>query len=63
MDRLRWRMQYEPAPPPAPVTAKPRQDDAVLKDRSEEKPATAPPAGPVPDDDWYGKDMVNRQAW
>jgi hypothetical protein len=65
MDRLRWRVQYEPAPPPAPAPApKPvNPDDAVLKDRSEESPAVAPKTGPEPDDEWYGKGMRFEQTW
>ncbi|MGW5719592.1 YbaB/EbfC family nucleoid-associated protein [Amycolatopsis sp. NPDC003865] len=68
MDRLRWRAQFEPAPPPAPApvpaaAASPSQDDVVLKDRSSDAPPTAPPAGPVGDDDWYGKGMRLDKAW
>ncbi|WP_290058637.1 YbaB/EbfC family nucleoid-associated protein [Amycolatopsis solani] len=65
MDRLRWRVQFEPAPPAAPPAApQPEPDDAVLKDRSTEAPAAAaPPSGPVPDDDYYGKGMRFEQAW
>jgi hypothetical protein len=65
MDRLRWRVQYEPAPPPAPAPAPARgeQDNAVLKDRSEEAPAAAPPSGPSTDDDWYGKGMRFEPTW
>ena len=67
MDRLRWRVQFEPAPPtPPPAAAAPpraERDDAVLKDRSEDAPAAAPPPGPVGDDDWYGKGMRFDKAW
>jgi len=67
MDRLRWRMQYQPvAPAPAPAAEKPKpaeQEGVVLKDRSEDKPAAAPPSGPEPDDDWYGKGMRFEQTW
>jgi hypothetical protein len=64
MDRLRWRVQYEPAPPPPVAAPKPvEQDNAVLKDRSEESPAPAPKSGPSTDDDWYGKGMRFEQAW
>jgi hypothetical protein len=66
MDRLRWRVQFEPAPPtPPPAAAAPRaeRDDAVLKDRSEDVPAAAPPSGPVGDDDWYGTGMRFDKAW
>ncbi|MEV6873715.1 YbaB/EbfC family nucleoid-associated protein [Amycolatopsis sp. NPDC051128] len=68
MDRLRWRVQFEPAPvpvaapaPPAPTTA---QDGKVLKDRSSDAAAAAaPPSGPVPDDDWYAGGMRFDKAW
>jgi DNA-binding protein YbaB len=67
MDRLRWRMQYQPvAPAPAPSAEKPKpaeQEGVVLRDRSEDKPAAAPPSGPEPDDDWYGKGMRFEQTW
>ncbi|NBH04424.1 YbaB/EbfC family nucleoid-associated protein [Amycolatopsis sp. SID8362] len=63
MDRLRWRVQFEPEP--APVAAPPRAEDStVLKDRSSDAPPVAPPpSGPVPDDDYYGKGMRFEQAW
>jgi hypothetical protein len=68
MDRLRWRMQYEPAPAPsaAPPQQPPRDVERggeVLKDRSEDTPAAAPPAGPEADDEWYGKGPKFDQAW
>ncbi|MBE1500332.1 hypothetical protein H4696_007432 [Amycolatopsis lexingtonensis] len=65
MDRLRWRVQFEPEPVPvAPPAVVPRADDGkVLKDRSSDAPAAPPPAGPVPDDDYYGKGMRFEQAW
>ncbi|SFW59604.1 YbaB/EbfC family nucleoid-associated protein [Amycolatopsis australiensis] len=67
MERLRWRVQFEPASPPAaaPAPAAPpaERDDAVLKDRSSDAPASAPPSGPVGDDDWYDKGMRLEQAW
>jgi YbaB/EbfC DNA-binding family protein len=68
MDRLRWRMQYEPAPAPsaAPAQQPPRDVERggeVLKDRSEDTPAAAPPAGPEADDEWYGKGPKFGQAW
>ncbi|MCR6481477.1 YbaB/EbfC family nucleoid-associated protein [Amycolatopsis sp. OK19-0408] len=68
MDRLRWRVEFEPTPlPPAPAAA-PRpgpaeRDDVVLKDRSEDAPPAAPPAGPVADDDYYGRGPRMDQAW
>ncbi|MGW4060249.1 YbaB/EbfC family nucleoid-associated protein [Amycolatopsis sp. NPDC004747] len=68
MDRLRWRVQFEPAPTPAPVAAPaapapPAEDGKVLKDRSSDTPAEPPPAGPVADDDWYGRGMRLDRAW
>ena len=70
MDRLRWRMQFEPTPPPvfapdsaAAPPASSEKDDAVLKDRSSDAPPAAPPAGPVADDDWYDKGMRFQPAW
>jgi hypothetical protein len=67
MDRLRWRVQFEPEPPPvaAPAPAAPRveQDGKLLRDRSAEAPAEAPPSGPVPDDDWYAGGMRFDKAW
>ncbi|WP_372669867.1 YbaB/EbfC family nucleoid-associated protein [Amycolatopsis kentuckyensis] len=71
LDRLRWRMQFEPTPPPVPApdsapaaaSAPAEQDDAVLKDRSSDAPPAAPPAGPVADDDWYDKGMRLGKAW
>ncbi|MDT7798198.1 MAG: hypothetical protein QOI78_1631 [Actinomycetota bacterium] len=35
----------------------------MLKDRSEEAPAAAPPSGPSTDDDWYGKGMRFEPTW
>jgi hypothetical protein len=70
MDRLRWRVQFEPAPVPVPVAAPAPasapaadQDGKVLKDRSSDAAAAAPPAGPVPDDDWYAGGMRLDKAW
>jgi hypothetical protein len=68
MDRLRWRVEFEPTPPPLPpsapaATPRAERDDAVLKDRTSDAPAAAPPAGPVGDDDWYGKGMRLDKAW
>lgn len=67
MDRLRWRVQFEPTPLPVVPAASPapraEPDGKVLKDRSEDAPAAPPPSGPVPDDDWYGKGMRFEQAW
>ncbi|MFI5584511.1 YbaB/EbfC family nucleoid-associated protein [Amycolatopsis sp. NPDC051758] len=68
MDRLRWRMQYSPAPAPSPSPSPPppprhERGGDVLKDRSEDAPAAAPPAGPEPDDDWYGKGPKFDPAW
>jgi hypothetical protein len=67
MDRLRWRVQFEPDPPaPPPSAAAPsraQREDAVLKDRSSDAPAATPPSGPVGDDDWYGKGMRFDKAW
>ncbi|HEY3471660.1 MAG TPA: YbaB/EbfC family nucleoid-associated protein [Amycolatopsis sp.] len=67
MDRLRWRVQFEPTPLPVVPSASPtpraEPDGKVLKDRSEDAPAAPPPSGPVPDDDWYGKGMRFEQAW
>lgn len=70
LDRLRWRMQFEPTPPPvlapdsaAAPAASSEKDDAVLKDRSSDAPPAAPPAGPVADDDWYDKGMRLDKAW
>jgi hypothetical protein len=67
MDRLRWRVQFEPDPvpvaapaPPAPAAA---QEDKVLQDRSSDAAAAAPPSGPVPDDDWYAGGMRFDKAW
>jgi hypothetical protein len=68
MDRLRWRVQFEPAPvpvaapaaAPAPATS---ADGKVLKDRSSDTPATEAPSGPVPDDDWYAGGMRFDKAW
>ncbi|GHG38116.1 MULTISPECIES: YbaB/EbfC family nucleoid-associated protein [Amycolatopsis] len=67
MDRLRWRVQFEPEPVPlaAPEPAAPpaEPDGKVLKDRSADTPAEAPPPGPVADDDWYGRGMRLDRAW
>ena len=66
MDRLRWRVQFEPAPVPvaAPAApAPPTEDGKVLKDRSSDAAAAAPPSGPVPDDDWYAGGMRFDKAW
>ncbi|MFF1608167.1 YbaB/EbfC family nucleoid-associated protein [Amycolatopsis sp. NPDC058278] len=71
MDRLRWRVQFEPAPVPvaapaaAPAPAPAADSGAkVLQDRSSEAAATAaPPSGPVPDDDWYAGGMRFDKAW
>ena len=65
MDRLRWRVQYEPpVPPPAAPAAPPvERDGKVLKDRSSDEPAAAPPSGPAGDDDWYDKGMRFQPAW
>jgi hypothetical protein len=67
MDRLRWRVQFEPEPVPvaAPAPAAPpaEPDGKVLKDRSSDTPATEPPSGPVPDDDWYAGGMRLDKAW
>ncbi|RSM41645.1 YbaB/EbfC family DNA-binding protein [Amycolatopsis balhimycina DSM 5908] len=66
MDRLRWRVQYEPAPadpPAAPAAPHAEQDGKVLKDRSSDAPAAAPPSGPAGDNDWYDKGMRFQPAW
>ncbi|MGW5748286.1 YbaB/EbfC family nucleoid-associated protein [Amycolatopsis sp. NPDC003861] len=67
MDRLRWRVQFEPEPVPlaAPAPSAPvaEPDGKVLKDRSSDAPAEPPPAGPVADDDWYGRGMRLDRAW
>lgn len=64
MDRLRWRMQFEPAPPPLPAAPRrAERDDAVLQNRAEEPPAVAPPPGPVADDDFYRQGPRMDQAW
>ncbi|GLY35717.1 hypothetical protein Amsp01_017410 [Amycolatopsis sp. NBRC 101858] len=62
MDRLRWRVQFEPAPPPA-VTRHEERTDAVLKDRSEDVTPAAPPPGPTADDDFYRQGPRMDQAW
>jgi len=62
MDRLRWRMQFEPAPAPA-VPQREERTDSVLKDRSAEAPAVAPPPGPLADDDFYRQGPRMDQAW
>ncbi|WP_410637168.1 YbaB/EbfC family nucleoid-associated protein [Amycolatopsis sp. lyj-346] len=70
MDRLRWRVQFEPAPvpvaAPAPTasSASAEADGKVLKDRSSDAAAAgAAPSGPVPDDDWYAGGMRFDKAW
>ncbi|WIX86250.1 YbaB/EbfC family nucleoid-associated protein [Amycolatopsis sp. DG1A-15b] len=70
MDRLRWRVQFEPVPVPvaapaaAPAPAPAADSGAkVLKDRSSDTAAAAPPSGPVPDDDWYAGGMRFDKAW
>ncbi|HET6707485.1 YbaB/EbfC family nucleoid-associated protein [Amycolatopsis sp.] len=70
MDRLRWRVQFEPAPVPVAAPAPPPaagdaggSDRKVLKDRSAEAAAAAPPSGPVPDDDWYAGGVRFDKAW
>ncbi|MEV4052760.1 YbaB/EbfC family nucleoid-associated protein [Amycolatopsis sp. NPDC049688] len=65
MDRLRWRVQFEPEPVPvaAPAVPAAEPDGKVLKDRSADTPAEAPPDGPVADDDWYGRGMRLDRAW
>jgi hypothetical protein len=62
MDRLRWRMRFEPAPSP-PVPQREERTGSVLKDRSTEAPAAAPPPGPVADDDFYRQGPRMDQAW
>jgi hypothetical protein len=62
MDRLRWRMRFEPAPPP-PAPQREERTGSVLKDRSAEAPAAAPPSGPVADDDFYRRGPRMDQAW
>ncbi|WP_206785453.1 YbaB/EbfC family nucleoid-associated protein [Amycolatopsis sp. MtRt-6] len=70
MDRLRWRVQFEPAPVPVAAPAPPPAagdaggaDGKVLKDRSSDAAAAAPPSGPVPDDDWYAGGLRFDKAW
>jgi hypothetical protein len=64
MDRLRWRVQFEPEPVPSPAAPPPAEPDGkVLKDRSSDTPAEAPPSGPVADDDWYDRGMRLDKAW
>jgi DNA-binding protein YbaB len=66
MDRLRWRVQFEPAPAPSPspaVTRREERTDAVLKNRSEDVTPAAPPPGPVADDDFYRQGPRMGQAW
>ncbi|WP_033261635.1 YbaB/EbfC family nucleoid-associated protein [Amycolatopsis vancoresmycina] len=67
MDRLRWRVQFEPEPVPvaAPAPAAPvaEPDGKVLKDRTSDTPAAEPPSGPVADDDWYAGGMRFDKAW
>jgi DNA-binding protein YbaB len=64
MDRLRWRMRFEPAPAPSSsVPQREERTDSVLKDRSAEAPAVAPPPGPVADDDFYRQGPRMDQAW
>ena len=65
MDRLRWRVQFEPAPVAAPAAAAPpvERDGKVLRDRSTDAPSAEPPAGPVADDDWYAGGMRFDKAW
>ncbi|VVJ22829.1 Uncharacterised protein [Amycolatopsis camponoti] len=62
MDRLRWRMRFEPAPPPA-IPRHEERTGAVLKNRSTEAPAVAPPPGPVTDEDFYRQGPRMDQAW
>ncbi|WP_410615667.1 YbaB/EbfC family nucleoid-associated protein [Amycolatopsis sp. lyj-109] len=67
MDRLRWRVQFEPTPvpvaAPAPSPGPPAADGKVLKDRSTDAPVAEPPVRPVPDDDWYAGGMRFDKAW
>ncbi|WP_103351075.1 YbaB/EbfC family nucleoid-associated protein [Amycolatopsis sp. CA-128772] len=67
MDRLRWRVQFEPEPVPVavPVAAAPpaEPDGKVLKDRSSDAAAAEAPTGPVADDDWYAGGMRFDRAW
>ena len=66
MDRLRWRVQFQPETTPAPsAPPAPSRDtgDAVLKNRAEESPPTAPPSGPVADDEWYDRGMRFEPTW
>jgi hypothetical protein len=67
MDRLRWRVQFEPEPvpvaAPAPSPGAPATDGKVLKDRSSDAAAAVPQSGPVPDDDWYAGGMRFDKAW
>ncbi|MET8846452.1 YbaB/EbfC family nucleoid-associated protein [Amycolatopsis sp. NPDC004625] len=68
MDRLHWRVRFEPEPVPAaapavPAAAPAEPDGKVLKDRSSDAPAAEPPSGPVADDDWYAGGMRFDKAW
>lgn len=68
MDRLRWRVRFEPTPQ-VTESARPEKshdkpaEPSILQDRSEDGPPRPGNAVPETDDEWYEKGMRFDPAW
>ncbi|WP_370949021.1 YbaB/EbfC family nucleoid-associated protein [Amycolatopsis sp. cg5] len=60
-DRLRWRLNFEPAP--QAVERRAPVDKAILRDRSADDPPRPSNTVPETDDEWYDKGMRFDPAW